>query len=273
MPKTGHFVLHSNVMPPITAGRYELVTERPACRSTSSPSTRTSTSPRRATRCRPSRSCRAFRRPTPKARSATGCRRSCSSAARCRGSATPPAAADVAGRPGSRSSWWPKARPSCPPPRRWPVRDRRARRCSTPQDKDVEQGVYLAVTETVVKKIFPCQRGPAAAHARARGRRQRHRARERRRRRLARRGAGEPAAGVRHGQRQAGALHGLPRQRRRASSPRCRRRSRRCRCSRWSWRRTGACSRWSTLRRADVRRDGRHGPARRRCALPAPAAC
>ena len=27
MPKTGHFVLHSNVMPPITAGRYELVSE------------------------------------------------------------------------------------------------------------------------------------------------------------------------------------------------------------------------------------------------------
>ena len=28
MPKTGHFILHSNVMPPVTAGRYELVTEQ-----------------------------------------------------------------------------------------------------------------------------------------------------------------------------------------------------------------------------------------------------
>ena len=28
MPTTGHFILHSNVMPPITAGRYELVTEQ-----------------------------------------------------------------------------------------------------------------------------------------------------------------------------------------------------------------------------------------------------
>ncbi len=27
MPKIGHFILHSNVMPPITAGRYELVSE------------------------------------------------------------------------------------------------------------------------------------------------------------------------------------------------------------------------------------------------------
>ena len=28
MPTTGHFILHSNVMPPVTAGRYELVTEQ-----------------------------------------------------------------------------------------------------------------------------------------------------------------------------------------------------------------------------------------------------
>ena len=90
------------------------------------------------------------------------------------------------------------------------VRHRRARRCSTPTDKDVEQGLYLAVTETVVKKIFPCAGGPAAARPRARGRRQRHRAGQRRRRRLARRRARQPAAGVRRRRRQAGALHGLP---------------------------------------------------------------
>ena len=28
MPRTGHFILHSNVMPKITAGRYELRTEQ-----------------------------------------------------------------------------------------------------------------------------------------------------------------------------------------------------------------------------------------------------
>ena len=36
-----------------------------------------------------------------------------------------------------------------------------------PADKDVEQGLYLAVTETVVKKIFPCQVDlPLLAHVR-----------------------------------------------------------------------------------------------------------
>ena len=36
-----------------------------------------------------------------------------------------------------------------------------------PDDKDVEQGLYLAVTETVVKKIFPCQQDlPLLAHVR-----------------------------------------------------------------------------------------------------------
>ena len=56
---------------------------------------------------------------------------------------------------------------SCPPPRRW-------RDCVTagttlldPDDKDVEQGLYLAVTETVVKKIFPCEEDlPLLAHVR-----------------------------------------------------------------------------------------------------------
>ena len=28
MPQTGHFILHSNVMPKLTAGKYELVTEQ-----------------------------------------------------------------------------------------------------------------------------------------------------------------------------------------------------------------------------------------------------
>ena len=36
-----------------------------------------------------------------------------------------------------------------------------------PDDKDVEQGLYLAVTETVVKKIFPCKEDlPLLAHVR-----------------------------------------------------------------------------------------------------------
>ena len=47
------------------------------------------------------------------------------------------------------------------------MRHARAPRCSTPHDKDVEQGLYLAVTETVVKKIFPCQQDlPLLAHVR-----------------------------------------------------------------------------------------------------------
>ena len=81
-----------------------------------------------------------------------------------------------------------------------------------PGDKDVEQGLYLAVTETVVHKIFPCEQDLQLPDPRARGRHPRHRAGHRRRRRLAGRRAGQPAAGVRHRQRQAGPLPGLPRQ-------------------------------------------------------------
>ena len=47
------------------------------------------------------------------------------------------------------------------------IRARRTTKLLDPDDKDVEQGLYLAVTETVVKKIFPCKDDlPLLAHVR-----------------------------------------------------------------------------------------------------------
>ena len=48
-----------------------------------------------------------------------------------------------------------------------------------PDDHDVEQGLYLAVTQTVLEEDLPDEGRPRAPHARARGGHQRHRARQR----------------------------------------------------------------------------------------------
>ena len=129
-------------------------------------------SARRGTRCRPTRSCRASRRPTPRAPSATGCRRSCSSGARCRGSATRPAAATVSATP-----WLAlvvvaegEAELSTPTPVAQCVtagtRAARPRATGTSSRASTSRS-----PRPCVRKIFPCAGGPAAAHPRPRGRR------------------------------------------------------------------------------------------------------
>lgn len=158
MPKTGHFILHSNVMPKLTAGKYELVTEQTGLPFGVAPEHThiTVAAPR-------------YTMPTDQILSTF-----------------PPANAE--GAFGDRLPQIVLKRRTLPwernpeekvetSPRPWlalvvvaegeaqlstaaPVAD-----CVTPgttlldatDDKDVEQGLYLAVTETVVKKIFPCK--------------------------------------------------------------------------------------------------------------------
>ncbi len=158
MPKTGHFILHSNVIPQLTAGKYELVTEHKDLPFTVAPERThiTVTAPR-------------FTMPTDQILSSF-----------------PPANAE--GAFGARLPQIVLKRRTLPWERNpagvltpssvpWlalvvvaegeaqlstatPVAE-----CVTAEtnlldintDKDVEQGLYLAVTETVVKKIFPCQ--------------------------------------------------------------------------------------------------------------------
>jgi hypothetical protein len=158
MPKTGHFILHSNVMPPLTAGKYELVTEQTGLPFNVEPEHThvTVAAPR-------------YTMPTDQILSTF-----------------PPANAE--GAFGDRLPQIVLKRRTLPwernpdekvepSPTPWlalvvvaegeaqlstaaPVAD-----CVTPgtklldaaDDKDVEQGLYLAVTETVVKKIFPCK--------------------------------------------------------------------------------------------------------------------
>jgi hypothetical protein len=167
MPQTGHFILHSNVMPEITAGRYELRTEQTGLPfEVESEITHIQVAAPR------------YMMPTDQILSSF-----------------PPANAE--GAFGDRLPQivlkrrtlpWERnpasgANPSETP---WlalvvvaegeatlstaaPVRD-----CVTPgtalldpDDQDVEQGLYLAVTETVVKKIFPCKDDlPLLAHVR-----------------------------------------------------------------------------------------------------------
>ncbi len=247
---TGHFILHSNVMPPITAGRYELVTEQTGLPFDVAPEhTHLHVAAPRYTM------------PTDQILSSFP-------PANARGRVRRPAAADRAQAPHAAVGAQPRRRRCSRRSTPWlalvvvaegeaaaldghaggATASRRARRCSTREDKDVEQGLYLAVTETVVKKIFPVPGRPAAARARARGRHQRHRARQRRRRRLARRGAGQPAAGVRPGERQARALHGLPRQRGRPARRAAAAAAAGGESSNSRSRRTGRCSRRSTPR-------------------------
>ena len=158
MPKTGHFILHSNVMPKLTAGKYELVTEQTGLpfNVTAEHTHITVAAPR-------------YTMPTDQILSTF-----------------PPANAE--GAFGDRLPQIVLKRRTLPwernpdekvatSPIPWlalvvvaegeaqlstatPVAD-----CVTPgttlldaaDDKDVEQGLYLAVTETVVKKIFPCK--------------------------------------------------------------------------------------------------------------------
>jgi hypothetical protein len=157
MPKTGHFILHSNVIPKLTAGKYELVSEQ-----TGTPfevaqerTHVTVASPR-------------YTMPTDQILSTF-----------------PPANAE--GAFGDRLPQivlkrrtlpWERnpAEQIAPSSTPWlalvVVAEGEAQlsaatpvaQCVTagtplldPDDKDVEQGLYLAVTETVVKKIFPCQ--------------------------------------------------------------------------------------------------------------------
>jgi hypothetical protein len=167
MPKTGHFVLHSNVMPGLTAGHYELVTDQTglpfdvadehthvtvaAPRYTMPTDQILSTFP-------PANAEGAFgdrlpqivlkRRTLPWERNP---------AEQVQTSPTPWLALLVVAEGEAQLST------------ATPVAD-----CVTPgttlldpTDKDVEQGLYLAVTETVVKKIFPCAEDlPLLVHVR-----------------------------------------------------------------------------------------------------------
>jgi hypothetical protein len=168
MPSTGHFILHSNVMPPLTAGHYELVTEQTglpfdvaaehthvtvaAPRYTMPTDQILSTFP-------PANGEGAFgdrlpqivlkRRTLPWERNP---------AEQLKPSSTPwLALIVVAEGEASLSSATPVA--DCVTPG--------TKLLEASQDKDVEQGLYLAVTETVVKKIFPCQEDlPLLVHVR-----------------------------------------------------------------------------------------------------------
>lgn len=168
MPSTGHFILHSNVLPPLTAGHYELVSEQTGLpfAVAEEHSHITVSAPR-------------YTMPTDQILSTF-----------------PPANGE--GAFGDRLPQIVLKRRTLPwernpdetldpSPTPWlalvvvaegeaslssatPVAD-----CVTPgtklleptQDKDVEQALYLAVTETVVKKIFPCEEDlPVLAHVR-----------------------------------------------------------------------------------------------------------
>ena len=167
MPRTGHFILHSNVMPKITAGRYELRTEQTGLPFEVEPeSTHIQVAAPRYTMPTdqilssfpPANAEGAFgdrlpqivlkRRTLPWERNPAGA---------VNPSDTPWLALVVVAEGEAQLST------------ATPVRD-----CVTsgtalldPGDKDVEQGLYLAVTETVVKKIFPCKNDlPLLAHVR-----------------------------------------------------------------------------------------------------------
>jgi hypothetical protein len=167
MPKIGHFVLHSNVMPQITAGRYELRSEQTGLPFTvAAETTHTYVSAPRFTMpidqivssFPPANAEGAFgdrlpqivlkRRTLPWERNPAG---------NVNVSTTPWLALVVVAEGEAELS------------AATPVAE-----CVTegttlldPDDRDVEQGLYLAVTETVVKKIFPCEVDlPLLAHVR-----------------------------------------------------------------------------------------------------------
>lgn len=166
-PPRGHFVLHTNVMPPMTAGTYQLVTSQTGTPFTVAPETThvVVAAPRYSMPTEqilssfpPANAEGAFgdrlpqivlkRRTLPWERNPAG------------GTATSPtpwlALVVVAEGEAELSTATPVAQ------------------CVTagvalpdPADRDVEQGVYLAVTETVVRKIFPCAQDlPLLTHVR-----------------------------------------------------------------------------------------------------------
>ena len=168
MPRTGHFVLHSNVIPDLTAGRYELVSEQTGLPFTVAPETThvTVAAPRYTMPTEqilstfpPANAEGAFgdrlpqivlkRRTLPWERNPAGAVTT---------SETPWLALVVVAEGEAQLSTTA------------PVAE-----CVTPgttlldaaTDRDVEQGLYLAVTETVVRKIFPCAEDlPLLVHVR-----------------------------------------------------------------------------------------------------------
>jgi hypothetical protein len=167
MPRTGHFILHSNVMPPVTAGRYELVTEHLGVPFEVEPEhTHVQVAAPRYTMPTdqilssfpPANAEGAFgdrlpqivlkRRTLPWERNPAG---------QVQPSETPWLALVVVAEGEAELSTAAAVRDCVT--------------AGTPlldaADQDVEQGLYLAVTDTVVKKIFPCKDDlPLLAHVR-----------------------------------------------------------------------------------------------------------
>ncbi|MGE0100787.1 MAG: hypothetical protein AB7H86_19125 [Blastocatellales bacterium] len=158
MPRTGHFILHSNVIPTVTAGRYELVTEQTGLPFTvaaerthvvvASPRYTMPTDQILST-FPPANAEGAFgdrlpqivlkRRTLPWERNPAGVATP---------SSTPWLALIVVAEGEATLS-------SATPVAQCVTEGTKLLDAAT--DKDVEQGLYLAVTETVVKKIFPCK--------------------------------------------------------------------------------------------------------------------
>jgi hypothetical protein len=170
MPRTGHFVLHSNVIPTLTAGRYELVTEQTGLPFTVAPERThvTVAAPRYTmptdqilSTFPPANAEGAFgdrlpqivlkRRTLPWERNPAG-------------SADPsptgtPWLALVVVAEGEAQLSTATAVADCVTPGTTLL--------DAATDRDVEQGLYLAVTETVVRKIFPCEEDlPLLVHVR-----------------------------------------------------------------------------------------------------------
>ena len=167
MPRTGHFILHSNVMPKITAGRYELRTEQTGLPFEVEPeSTHIQVAAPRYT-MPTDQILSSF--PPANAEGAFGDRLPQIVLKR----RTLPWERNPAGSVNPSETPWLAlvvvAEGEATLSTATPVSD-----CVTagtslldPSDKDVEQGLYLAVTETVVKKIFPCKEDlPLLAHVR-----------------------------------------------------------------------------------------------------------
>ena len=167
MPKTGHFVLHSNVMPKITAGPYELLTEQTGLPFDVEPEHThiVVAAPRYSMPTEqilssfpPANAEGAFgdrlpqivlkRRTLPWERNPAGV---------VAVSATPWLALVVVAE-GEAELSTAAAVAECVTA---------GTKLLDPADKDVQQGLYLSVTETVVKKVFPCREElPLLAHVR-----------------------------------------------------------------------------------------------------------
>ncbi|MGA0611701.1 hypothetical protein [Caldimonas sp. KR1-144] len=167
MPKTGHFVLHSNFKPQLTAGRYELLSTQTGLPFTVAPETThvhvaapryTMPTEQILSSFPPANAEGAFSDRLPQI---VLKRR------------TLPWERNPAGQPVTSDTPWLAlvvvAEGEAELSTAAPVKD-----CVTPgttlldaDDRDVEQGLYLSVTETVVKKIFPTEQDlPLLAHVR-----------------------------------------------------------------------------------------------------------